>query len=72
MQVARIVAGSLAFAAAGVASAGTPVGISLGSTLGSVLGQPVGDLLPIAGSGVLLLGAATLGLGIYLSRRKRR
>jgi len=71
MHVAKVVAGSLAFAAAGVASAGTRVGISLGANLGSLLGQPVGDVLP-AGSAVLLLGAAMLGLGIYLSRRKRR
>ena len=72
MQLVKLLTASMAFAAAGTASAGTRLGLSLGGALGSRLGQPLGDLLPVAGSSVLLVGAVALGLGIYLSRRKRR
>ena len=68
MQLVKLLTASMAFATAGTASAGTRLGLSLGSRLG----QPLGDLLPVAGSSVLLVGAVALGLGIYLSRRKRR
>jgi len=68
MQVAKLTAGAFAFTTAGIATAGIPAGNSLGATFGTFLG----DVLPIAGSSVLLVAAATLGLGIYLARRKGR
>ena len=68
MQLVKLVTGAIALGAASAASAGTTVGIAAGVSAGSV----VGDLLPIAGSGVLLLGAACLAFAIHLARRKRR
>jgi hypothetical protein len=51
---------------------GGALGINLGNALGAVLGTQLGAILPWAGSGVLVAGAASLGFGIYLSRRKRQ
>jgi hypothetical protein len=50
---------------------GDSLGGTLGSTLGTFLGTPLGAIVPLAGSGVLLVGAASLAVGIYMSRRKR-
>jgi hypothetical protein len=86
MLISRLVPGALALAAAGAAVAGPTVplgqplgltlggalGINLGNALGAVLGTQLGAILPWAGSGVLVAGAASLGFGIYLSRRKRQ
>ena len=50
---------------------GRTLGLTLGTTLGALLGQPVGDVLPMAGSALLLVAAVSLALGIYVVRRKR-
>lgn len=49
---------------------GNPLGLTLGTTLGSVLGIPL-DVVPVAGSVLLLVAAASLALGIYIVRHKR-
>ena len=49
---------------------GNPLGLTLGTTLGSVLGIPL-DVVPVAGSALLLVAATSLALGIYIVRRKR-
>ena len=86
MRVSKLVSGAAALGAAGTAlagptiplgqplglSLGEPLGNALGAVLGTFLGTPLGALVPVAGSGVLLVGAASLAFGIYLSRRKRR
>jgi len=72
MQITKLAASAAVLAVAGHASAGTAVGLTLGGTVGSALGLSLGDTLPLAGSGVLLLGAAMLGVGVYIARRKRR
>jgi len=82
----RSVCGIAALAATGVAWAGpgvplgTPVGITVGATLGQVvgfvvggpLGSSVGSVLPIGGGGLLLVGAGSLALGIWIARCKRK
>jgi hypothetical protein len=54
---------------AGPATLGTPLGITLGSLLG---GTVVGSALPIAGSGLLLVAASSLAIGIRIARKKKR
>ena len=85
MIISRWICGIAALAAAGVAWAGpgvplgTPVGVTVGATLGQVvgfvvggpLGTAVGSALP-AGGGLLLVGAGSLVLGIWIARHKRK
>jgi len=47
---------------------GTPLGLALGSLLGA---STLGDVLPLAGSGLLVVAAASLVVGIRLARSKR-
>ena len=84
MKRARLLIALSGLAGAGSAVAGPtiplgqPLGLTLGHVLGNplgnflggVLGHPLGDVLP-AGSVVLVVAAASLGLGIYIARRKR-
>lgn len=79
MRIIELGVGAVALTVAGSATAlvplGQPVGLPLGSALGNFLGGALGTRLgdiPIAGSGVLMLGAVALGLGIVLARRKRQ
>jgi hypothetical protein len=51
---------------------GVNLGGTLGHPLGTVMGLPLGEVLPLASSGVFVVAAASLGLGIYIARRKRR
>ena len=76
----QLVAGVLGLVAAGTSAAqtislgttlGLPLGRPLGVTLGRLLGLPLGDVLPFAGSGILVVAAASLATGIYIVRRKR-
>ena len=65
----RLLFGTLAIAAsstaiAGPGTLGTPLGIALGSTLGSAL--------PILGSGLLVVAASSLIIGIRIARKKKR
>lgn len=46
---------------------GSPLGTGLGVTLGNLLGTP----LPIVGGGLLAVAGASLGLGIWIVRRKK-
>ena len=79
MRVIELAVGAVGLTATGTAAAlvplgqplGLPLGVGLGSRLGGALGTRLGDL-PIGGSGVLLLGAVALGIGIVLARRKRQ
>jgi len=50
---------------------GLPLGSLLGHVLGAPLGVPFGDVLPLASSALFVVAAASLGLGIYVVRRKR-
>jgi len=60
----------IAVAAAVVPSLGRPLGFALG---GRVLGSlALGQMLPFICSGVLLVGASSLAIGIYLIRRKNK
>ena len=61
--------GTLALAAAAPASAGGAV--ALGTPLGLTLGARLGEFLPLAGSGLLVVAAASLVVGIRIARRKR-
>ena len=70
----RLLVGTLAAAASGAAMAGpatlgTPLGVGLGTLLGGVT---VGLALPIAGSGLLLVAASSLAIGIRIARKKKR
>ena len=65
----RLLLGTLAMAASGAAIAGpatlgTPLGIALGGTLGSAL--------PIVGTGLLVVAASSLVIGIRMARKKKR
>ena len=85
MTISRWTCGIAAVAAPGFAWAGpgvplgTPVGVTVGATLGQVvgsvvggpLGTAVGGVLPIGG-GLLMVGAGSLALGIWIARRKRK
>ena len=81
MQVMKLVSGALTLTATGAAFAGPSIplgeplgfalGTALGDALGATLGIPLGDV-SLAGSSVLLLGAACLAFGTYLARRKRQ
>ena len=53
---------------AGPATLGTP----LGTALGAVLGVQLGSALPIAGSGLLLVAASSLVIGIRIARKKHK
>ena len=68
-----VVAGT-AFAGPSTVPLGTPVGQTLGIQVGTVLGDliAVGGALPIGGGGLLLVGAASLGIGVWIARRKKR
>jgi hypothetical protein len=68
----RSIAGTLAFAMSSAAYAGVPLGAPLGVPLGGALGITVGTVLPIAGGGLLLVGATSLALGIWIARRKQK
>jgi hypothetical protein len=82
----ELLAGVFAITASGVAIAGpatlgTPLGSALGTVLGVQLGLslgiPLGQValgspLPIAGSGLLLVAASSLVIGIRMARKKRR
>ena len=86
MRVSKLVSGAAALGAPAAAFAGPtiplgqplgltlgePLGNALGAVLGTFLGTPLGAIVPLAGSGVLLVGAASLAFGIFLARRKRR
>ena len=67
--VATLAAAASGAAMAGPATLGTPLGITLGSVLG---GTVVGSALPIAGSGLLLVAASSLAIGIRIARKKKR
>lgn len=84
MIIGRWICGTAALGAASVAWAGpgvplgTPVGLAVGATLGQVVGFVVGGPLGISvggvppmGGGLLLVGAGSLALGIWIARRKR-
>jgi hypothetical protein len=76
--IATLAAAGVTWAGPGV-PLGTPVGVTVGATLGQVvgfavggpLGTNVGGVLPIGG-GLLLVGAGSLALGIWIARRKRK
>jgi len=70
----RVLVATLATAASGAAVAGpATLGTPLGQTLGILLGGPVlGVALPIAGSGLLLVAASSLAIGIRIARKKQR
>jgi hypothetical protein len=80
MKLAKLLTAIPALAGAGSAMAiplghplGNPLGhvlgLPLGGRLGSLLGLTLGDTLPA--SGILVVAAASLALGIYIVRRKR-
>ena len=76
MNMTRLIVGTLALVAASAASAGvpplgTPVGEVMGATLGGLMGGPLGRFIVESGT-LLLIGAATLVVGIYIVRRKQR
>ena len=48
---------------------GHVLGLTLGGRLGSLLGLPLGETLPV--SGIFIVAAAFLALGIYVIHRKR-
>ena len=55
---------------------GTPLGTALGEPLGillggTILGTRLGEFLPLAGSGLLVIAATSLVVGIRIARRKR-
>ena len=70
----RVLVGTLAAAASGAAMAGpTPLGTTVGVGLGTLLGGvTAGSVLPIAGSGLLLVAASSLAIGIRIARKKKR
>jgi hypothetical protein len=74
----RLIVGALAISATSVASAGgpttlgVPMGVNLGTVLGQVMGFSLGSVLPIAGGGLLTVAAASLVVGIFLVRRKKK
>ena len=86
MRMNLWICGITALASAGgawagtVVPVGTPVGVTVGTTLGQVvgfvvggpLGSTVGSVLPIGGGGLLLVGAGSLALGIWIARRKQK
>jgi len=51
---------------------GLRLGGTLGTTLGSLLGSPLGEILPVASVGLLTVSAASLAVGIYIVKRKKR
>jgi len=65
----RLLFGTLAMAASGAAIAGPA---TLGTPLGSVLGGTLGSALPIVGSGLLVVAASSLVIGIRIARKKKR
>lgn len=67
--VATLAAAASGAAIAGPATLGTPLGTALGILLG---GATVGAALPIAGSGLLLVAASSLAIGIRIARKKKR
>jgi hypothetical protein len=84
MNRAKVLMAVLGLGSAGSAMAGPtialghPLGLTLGNTLGDplghvlggLLGLPLGDTLPV-GSAAFVLAAVSLGVGIYIARRKR-
>jgi len=70
----RLLVGTLAAAAPGAALAGpATLGTPLGSALGTALGVvSLGSALPIAGSGLLVVAATTLVVGIRMAGKKKR
>ena len=69
----RLLVGTLAAAASGAAMAAATLGTPMGGfTLGSGLGVNLGAALPIAGSGLLVVAATTLVVGIRMARKKKR
>lgn len=67
--VATLAAVASGAAVAGPATLGTPLGTTVGVLLGGVT---VGSVLPIAGSGLLLVAASSLAIGIRIARKKKR
>ena len=65
----RLLLGTLAMAASGAVIAGPA---TLGTPLGSVLGGTLGSALPIVGSGLLVVAASSLIIGIRIARKKNR
>jgi hypothetical protein len=65
----RLLVGTLAIAASSTAIAGPA---TLGSPLGIALGGTLGAALPIVGSGVLVVAASSLIIGIRIARKKKR
>ena len=56
----------------GVPTLGTALGEVLGLALGgTILGSRLGEFLPLAGSGLLVIAATSLVVGIRIARRKR-
>jgi hypothetical protein len=70
--VAALLMAPVAFAGGTTVPLGATLGVTVGTALGFLLGVPFGQVLPVAASGVLVVAGATLGLGIYIVRRKRR
>ena len=69
----RLLAGAFAIATSGTAMAGpATLGTPLGTALGAVLGVQLGSALPVAGSGLLLVAASSLVIGIRIARKKHK
>jgi hypothetical protein len=72
MKAIKLVGGTVALAVTSTALAQVvPLGTGLGSPLGLTLGNLLGTPLPIVGGGLLVVAAASLGIGIWMVRHKK-
>lgn len=70
MKAHKLIACTVALGVAQVALAGP--GIPLGGRLGTAVGFQLGRALPVEIGGLLALAGASLGLGIWIVRRKKK